>query len=74
MVLASALERTEAPQRILFIGNSYTFFWNLPQNLASMAASQNLSIEARQSTASGASLEQHWRLGMKVGLGFGEQL
>ena len=60
MTSTSALEPKEGQDRVLFIGNSYTFFWNLPQNLASMALSQNISMEVRQSTASGASFAQHW--------------
>lgn len=46
--------------RVLFVGNSYTYFWNLPQTLSAIAASQNVIIITRQSTAGGASLKQHW--------------
>ncbi len=47
--------------RVLFVGNSFTFFWNLPQVVQSMAESQDRVIFTRQSTAGGASLEQHWK-------------
>ncbi len=48
-------------QKVLFIGNSYTYFWNLPQNVAAMAESKNIDLQTRQSTAGGANLGQHWR-------------
>ncbi len=47
--------------RVLFVGNSFTYFWNLPQVVQSMAESQGRVILTRQSTAGGASLEQHWK-------------
>ena len=47
--------------RILFVGNSYTYFWNLPQSVQSMAVSQGYSYTIRQSTAGGSNLGQHWR-------------
>lgn len=46
--------------RILFVGNSYTYFWNLPQTVAAMAASQEIPVIIRQTTAGGASLRDHW--------------
>ena len=46
--------------RVLFVGNSYTYFWNLPQTFSAMAASQGKQIIARQSTAGGVTLKQHW--------------
>ena len=63
MVLALGLERKADSEQIFFVGNSYTFFWNLPQTVQAMARIQNRSMEVQQSTASGASLEQHWSFG-----------
>jgi hypothetical protein len=51
----------EQPFRVLFVGNSYTYFWNLPQNVAAMAESRDLALVTRQSTAGGVNLGQHWR-------------
>lgn len=48
------------PKRVLFIGNSYTFYWNLPQTVSAMARSQDIEIACRQSTGSGATLQEHW--------------
>lgn len=46
---------------VLFVGNSFTFYWNLPQVVGAMAASQGVPMRIRQSTASGATWEQHWK-------------
>ena len=53
--------QTETPQRVLFVGNSYTYFWNLPQNVALMAESQKIDLTTHQSTSGGVSLGHHWR-------------
>ena len=47
--------------RILFVGNSYTYFWNLPQSVAALATDQGLAVVIDQSTAGGVNLGQHWR-------------
>lgn len=48
-------------EKVLFVGNSYTYFWNLPQQVAAMANSRDQGIETSQSTSGGTSLAQHWR-------------
>ena len=48
------------PKRVLFVGNSFTFYWNLPQSVISMARSQKIDLSAQQSTGSGATLGEHW--------------
>ncbi len=54
--------------RVLFIGNSYTYFNNLPGILSRIAASGNSSvtIETAHHTRGGYSLEQHWNEGQAV--------
>ena len=47
--------------RILFVGNSFTYYYNLPQVVSAMALSQNIILETRQSTVGGSNLEQHWK-------------
>ncbi|QSE98759.1 DUF4886 domain-containing protein [Fulvivirga lutea] len=49
------------PIRVLFVGNSFMFFNNLPQVVNAMAESQGVTIETRHSTVSGSNLEQHWK-------------
>ncbi len=46
--------------RVLFVGNSFTYFFNLPQVVSSMAKSQGVDIMTRQSTVGGSTLEEHW--------------
>jgi len=43
------------------VGNSYTYFWNLPQHVAAMAEEQERPITTAQSTAGGVTWGQHWR-------------
>ena len=54
-------QQQKTPIKILFVGNSFTFFWNMPQLVSAMAESQGVSINSYQSTVSGSSLEQHWK-------------
>ena len=54
-------QEEKSPIKILFVGNSFTFFWNMPQLVSAMAESQGVSINSYQSTVSGSSLEQHWK-------------
>ncbi|GAB3655584.1 hypothetical protein GCM10028791_26870 [Echinicola sediminis] len=46
--------------KVLFVGNSYTYFWNLPQMVSALGADQGLIIETKKSTLGGATLKQHW--------------
>jgi hypothetical protein len=43
------------------VGNSFTYFFNLPQVVNAMALSQGKVIITRQSTVGGSNLEQHWK-------------
>lgn len=64
MVLWALVLKVQAQQqdtlKVLFVGNSYTYFWNLPQTVTSMAESQHKVIMARKSTEGGTTLKQHW--------------
>lgn len=61
-IIATGLQiSAQTPKKVLFVGNSYTYFWNLPQNVALMAESRNIEMTTRQSTVGGANLGQHWR-------------
>jgi len=53
------------PTRILFIGNSYTYYHNLPEMLEGMANSGPAGrvIETKLVAKPGWTLEQHWREG-----------
>lgn len=49
------------PEKVLFVGNSFTYFWNMPQMVEAMAKDQGVSLETSQSTVGGSNLEQHWK-------------
>jgi hypothetical protein len=51
--------RAPSPQRVLFIGNSYTSFNNLPQIFHAIAASAGHAPEIKAATPNGMSLQQH---------------
>ncbi|GGJ91146.1 SGNH/GDSL hydrolase family protein [Pseudomonas matsuisoli] len=53
------------PLRVLFVGNSYTFYNRLPELVKQMSidAEQARPLEVADVTFGGASLEQHWQLG-----------
>ncbi len=46
---------------VLFVGNSFTFFWNMPQMVEAMAKDQNVPLITSQSTVGGSNLEQHYK-------------
>lgn len=45
---------------VLFIGNSFTYFWNMPQMVNAMGALGKDSFETFQSTVGGSTLKQHY--------------
>ncbi len=54
------LKSQDEQKRVLFVGNSYTYFWNLPQLVTAMAESQDQKIYTQQSTSGGVNWKQHW--------------
>lgn len=50
--------------KVLFLGNSYTYFGNLPQVVSIFARSKNIPLITRKSVKGGIYLKNHW---------FGEQ-
>lgn len=47
-------------EKVLFIGNSFTYYWNLPMVVEEMARYSDSHLEIFQSTLGGATLKQHW--------------
>ena len=47
-------------EKVLFVGNSFTFYFNMPLVVESMAKEKGVVIDIHQSTAGGASLKDHW--------------
>lgn len=61
VVSFSAMAQEEAPLRVLFLGNSYTYFNDLPSMVAKLAASSpGRKIDARAVTRGGANLAELW--------------
>jgi hypothetical protein len=54
---AGVQEKSSEVPRILFAGNSYTFFWNMPKGVEFFGGDQG--YEVRTSTAGGANWEHH---------------
>jgi len=52
--------------KVLFVGNSYTYFWNLSQTVEELSKKQGIPLIARNSTAGGVSLKDHWIGRMKL--------
>ena len=46
--------------RVLFVGNSYTYFYNLAQMVSLISDSTQTKIITRKSTIGGANLSEHW--------------
>ena len=61
----SLLATAQSQERILFVGNSFTFYYNIPTTIQQMAKAKGLEWDVYQSTAGGASLKDHW-LGNKT--------
>lgn len=60
--LCIALQSTaQKKERILFVGNSFTFYYNIPTTVEQMARERGLCWKVKQSTAGGATLKQHWQ-------------
>lgn len=47
--------------RVLFVGNSFIYFYNLPQVVSSLVNSGGEKMIAKKSTIGGSNLEQHWK-------------
>jgi hypothetical protein len=62
--LAPITARQERPPtRVLFVGNSYTYFNNLPEILAKLAAARGQKVETLMVAPGGWRLQDHWEKG-----------
>jgi len=60
-LLFTRIATAQTPEeRVLFIGNSFTFYWNVPRMVEEMAAHHKLQWDVDQVTLGGATLAQHW--------------
>jgi hypothetical protein len=62
---AFAFHARPVKTRVLFIGNSYTYFNNLPQMISGLAISsrEHYEMETEMVTVGGATLKRHWEEG-----------
>ena len=60
-ILFSNVLMAQKQENILFVGNSFTFYWNLPNQVEKMAQQQNIQWDVSQTTAGGATLRDHWQ-------------
>ena len=58
--ISLSLSQSIEDEKVLFVGNSFTFYFNLPLVVESMAKEKGLNLDVYQSTAGGASLKHHW--------------
>jgi len=61
LLLPALVFSQEDAEKVLFVGNSFTYFWNMPQMVEAMAKDQGVNLETSQSTVGGSTLEQHWK-------------
>ena len=66
ILLGAIILPAQTPKKVLFAGNSYTYFWNLPQHVSVMAEEQDIKIETSQSTTGGCNLKHHWKSEKKL--------
>ena len=58
---AILFSQEDQSEKILFVGNSFTYFWNMPQMVEAMAKDQGANLTTSQSTVGGSTLEQHFK-------------
>ncbi len=60
LVSTVVFSQTKPPKKVLFVGNSYTYFGNLTQMIKALAFESGYQIDIKESTAGGANLGHHW--------------
>lgn len=60
LVPVTLLSQEKDIKKVLLVGNSFTYFWNMPQMVNAMAKLDNFPMEVRQSTVGGSTWEQHY--------------
>ena len=61
LVLGINFSYAQQKEHILMVGNSFTFYYNLPTTIEQFAKAKGLKWKINQSTASGATFKQHWQ-------------
>ena len=56
----SGLKAQQKELKVLFVGNSYTYGYNLPHIVSIISAETSVKLNTRKSVIGGASLKEHW--------------
>ena len=59
LIVCASAQKSKT-EKVLFVGNSFTFYFSLPLVVESMADEKGVGLDVYQSTAGGASLKDHW--------------
>lgn len=73
LLSTASLAFAQDAKRVLFLGNSYTYFHQLPEIVARIAESQGKRLTYRMHAPGGWNLQQHWNDGTAGGLLFAER-
>lgn len=60
LIFPATILAQEKSEKVLFVGNSFTYFYNMPQMVEAMAKDQGVDLQTSQSTVGGSNLAQHW--------------
>ncbi len=64
---AQAQDQTQQKElKVLFVGNSYTYGYNLPHIVSIISRGTSTVLHTRKSTLGGASLQEHWQGGREL--------
>ncbi len=66
LVSACATAAEAGPKRVLFVGNSYSLYNDLPGRFARLAGRGGQAVETATIARNGASLDEHWNEGRVV--------
>jgi len=66
LILPAYLHAQQKELKVLFVGNSYTYGYNLAHIVSIISAETSTKLITRKSTIGGASLKEHWRGGRSL--------
>lgn len=65
-LILSLAEAQQRELKVLFVGNSYTFGYNLPHIVSIISEGTSIRLDTRKSVIGGASLKEHWTGGREL--------
>ena len=61
LTMSGSAQNSKDTLRVLFVGNSYTYFENLPQVVSVLSEQTGIVLMTEKITIGGAKLSEHWR-------------